>query len=326
MLDARATTCAKLDVSLLSSFPSAWAAHDARQAVSRRRRRTICRLPGVEPSHASRDLLLHTWPGRLFIISAALKMSSRCCGSSATCRGSSRSSAAPRRSGSSSRSRFFVWRLFVLMKRRLLWRVRRKLILSYIFIGVVPALLIVVFFLLGGVLIFMNVSAYLFKDGYDATRQLREARDRRRGVGDFARRRERAARSLARTHRNAARLYRGLSFARSRAGRGRQRAAWTGAVGRVGAHAAAPRSASGMGRRATDWTGTIVAADRRDRPAQVELVDPRGRASDRRRTPSRLRRRRPADRRRDDPAAPRRHRRERRRAPRSCVENGGRAA
>ena len=40
------------------------------------------------------------------------------------------------------------------MKRRLLWRVRRKLILSYIFIGVVPALLIVVFFLLGGLLFF----------------------------------------------------------------------------------------------------------------------------------------------------------------------------
>ena len=38
------------------------------------------------------------------------------------------------------------------MQRRLLWRVRRKLILSYIFIGVVPALLIVGFFLLGGVL------------------------------------------------------------------------------------------------------------------------------------------------------------------------------
>ena len=55
------------------------------------------------------------------------------------------------------------------MKRRLLWRVRRKLILSYIFIGVVPSLLIVIFFLLGGVLIFMNVSAYLFKDGYDDT-------------------------------------------------------------------------------------------------------------------------------------------------------------
>ena len=61
----------------------------------------------------------------------------------------------------------FVWRLFVLIKRRLLWRVRRKLILSYIFIGVIPSLLILVFFLFGSAVLFMNVSAYLFKNGYD---------------------------------------------------------------------------------------------------------------------------------------------------------------
>lgn len=45
--------------------------------------------------------------------------------------------------------------------RRLLWRVRRKLIISYIFIGVVPAILIVAFFLLGGLLLFANFSSYL---------------------------------------------------------------------------------------------------------------------------------------------------------------------
>ncbi len=62
---------------------------------------------------------------------------------------------------------YFVARLFLMIKRRLLWRVRRKLILSYIFIGVVPALLIFFFFLLGAAVFSMNVSAYLFKDGYD---------------------------------------------------------------------------------------------------------------------------------------------------------------
>ena len=46
---------------------------------------------------------------------------------------------------------------------KLLWRVRRKLILSYIFIGVVPALLIVTFFLLAGLLMFYNVSAYIMQ-------------------------------------------------------------------------------------------------------------------------------------------------------------------
>ena len=49
---------------------------------------------------------------------------------------------------------YFVFRLLVLAKRRLLWRVRRKLILSYVFIGFVPALLIVAFFLLCGFLMF----------------------------------------------------------------------------------------------------------------------------------------------------------------------------
>src|SRR5882672_2343047 len=56
---------------------------------------------------------------------------------------------------------YFVFLLLVLAKRRLLWRVRRKLILSYIFIGFVPAILIVAFFLLCGLLLFYNFSSYL---------------------------------------------------------------------------------------------------------------------------------------------------------------------
>ncbi|MBI3263295.1 MAG: SpoIIE family protein phosphatase [Acidobacteria bacterium] len=56
-----------------------------------------------------------------------------------------------------------ISRLVLIGKRRLLWRVRRKLILSYMFIGVVPALLIAAFFLLCGLLLFFNVSSYLVK-------------------------------------------------------------------------------------------------------------------------------------------------------------------
>jgi sigma-B regulation protein RsbU (phosphoserine phosphatase) len=56
---------------------------------------------------------------------------------------------------------YFLVELLLLAKRRLLWRVRRKLILSYIFIGFVPAILIVVFFLLGALLLFFNFSSYL---------------------------------------------------------------------------------------------------------------------------------------------------------------------
>jgi sigma-B regulation protein RsbU (phosphoserine phosphatase) len=56
---------------------------------------------------------------------------------------------------------YFTFRLVVLAKRRLLWRVRRKLIISYIFIGFVPALLLVGFSLLCGLLLFYNFSSYL---------------------------------------------------------------------------------------------------------------------------------------------------------------------
>ena len=53
-------------------------------------------------------------------------------------------------------TRFAMW-----AKRRLLWRVRRKLILSYVFVGVVPALLVITFFLLAGLILLFNVSSYL---------------------------------------------------------------------------------------------------------------------------------------------------------------------
>jgi phosphoserine phosphatase RsbU/P len=51
----------------------------------------------------------------------------------------------------------------VLAKRRLLWRVRRKLILSYVFVGLVPGLLIIAFFLMAGFLLFFNVSSYILQ-------------------------------------------------------------------------------------------------------------------------------------------------------------------
>ena len=55
------------------------------------------------------------------------------------------------------------YRLYVDLKRRLLWRVRRKLIVSYIFIGFVPVLLIISFFMVSGALLFFNVSAYMLR-------------------------------------------------------------------------------------------------------------------------------------------------------------------
>jgi sigma-B regulation protein RsbU (phosphoserine phosphatase) len=56
-----------------------------------------------------------------------------------------------------------LYKLAQVARRRLLWRVRRKLIVSYLLIGFVPAVLIVVFFVLSGWLLLTNLSAYLVR-------------------------------------------------------------------------------------------------------------------------------------------------------------------
>ncbi|MEW6322023.1 MAG: SpoIIE family protein phosphatase [Acidobacteriota bacterium] len=56
---------------------------------------------------------------------------------------------------------YLLTRVVVGARRRLLWRVRRRLILSYVFVGLVPGLLIIAFFLVAGLLLFFNVSSYL---------------------------------------------------------------------------------------------------------------------------------------------------------------------
>ena len=169
-------------------------------------------LPAApELQRSTRDLLLSTWPGRLFIISAALKLLVallRLLGDLPLII-SILSSAAT--IGLAISVSVFAWRLFLLTKRQLLWRVRRRLILSYIFIGVVPLLLIVILFLLGGLMIFMNLSAYLFKEGYDAA--LNQVKIVTSGAAlEISRAPENAAQSLARTQRNVVMLYRGASF------------------------------------------------------------------------------------------------------------------
>ena len=60
---------------------------------------------------------------------------------------------------------YLLFRLLLGLQRRLLWRVRRKLIVSYVFIGFVPVLLIVAFFLLAGGFMLLTVSSYLVTNG-----------------------------------------------------------------------------------------------------------------------------------------------------------------
>jgi phosphoserine phosphatase RsbU/P len=56
-----------------------------------------------------------------------------------------------------------VLRLARSARAQLLWRVRRKLIISYLFIGFVPAILLVTFFVLAGLLLFANLSSFLIR-------------------------------------------------------------------------------------------------------------------------------------------------------------------
>ena len=60
-----------------------------------------------------------------------------------------------------------LWRLLARLQRRLLWRVRRRLILSYVFVGVVPILLVVAFVGLAGALTMLVTGAYMVRSELD---------------------------------------------------------------------------------------------------------------------------------------------------------------
>ena len=62
---------------------------------------------------------------------------------------------------------YLLARLVGLLQRRLLWRVRRKLVLSYIFIGFVPIVLIVSFFLLAALLMLGIVTSSLVQLSFE---------------------------------------------------------------------------------------------------------------------------------------------------------------
>src|SRR5215213_4077122 len=118
--------------------------------------------PAVDRREGVRGALLHTLPGRAIVVGLAVKLTVFLVGVIAggvppflavvdTVAGLV----------SAVGLAYFTFRLIVLAKRRLLWRVRRKLILSSVFIGFVPALLLVAFSLLCGFLLFYNFGSYL---------------------------------------------------------------------------------------------------------------------------------------------------------------------
>jgi phosphoserine phosphatase RsbU/P len=131
-----------------------------------RRRVTAPPMPAAADLPVSPGrVLLHSWAGRVFLASAAIRLllapfraepplAVQLAGAAATI-------------GLIVSVAWFVWRLIALTKRRLLWRVRRKLIISYIFMGLVPAVLLIGFFVLGAEILSLNVSAYMFRNGFD---------------------------------------------------------------------------------------------------------------------------------------------------------------
>ncbi len=169
--------------------------------------------PAAAPQPTPRELLTGTWFGRLFLVAAALKFVVAVWRvSGITVPAFVRTASAAATIALAVALVVFAWRLFVLIKRRLLWRVRRKLILSYIFIGVIPSLLILVFFLFAGSLVFMNVSAYLFKDGYDNI--VENARlSAQAAATEIARNPSSALETIQRVHRIRAAAYPAISIA-----------------------------------------------------------------------------------------------------------------
>lgn len=63
-------------------------------------------------------------------------------------------------------SAWFVALAVLRNRKAFLWRVRRKLLLSYVFFGVVPVGLIMAFVLAAAVLLYVTVAAYVFRENY----------------------------------------------------------------------------------------------------------------------------------------------------------------
>ena len=238
--------------------------------VPARRRQAHATLPlsPDEPPEPARELLLRSWPGRLFIVAAAVKLLVAGIRLFAEPPAFLRVLSTTATVALAIALLYFIVRLFLLVKRRLLWRVRRKLILSYIFIGVVPALLILGFFLVGAVVLSMNVSAYVFKDGYDEivrdAASLAEA-----AVADVSRTPANVKQTIARVQQNGAAAFNlpALSMEFVPEGTGDRIVAgdWD--------HIPAPPATmpGWLKKTSSGWQGSIAVPDR-DRPDRTMLV------------------------------------------------------
>ena len=224
-------------------------------------------LPPDEPSEPARDLLLRSWAGRLFLVGFAVKVLVALVRVFVEPPAFLRVLSTTATVALLIALTYFLARLFLLLKRRLLWRVRRKLILSYIFIGVVPALLIIGFFLFGAFVLSMNVSAYLFKDGYDEigrdATSLAEV-----AAAEISRTPAGVHQTITRVQQNGAAAFNNpfvsMTFIPEQEGERVVAGEWR--------HIPPPQEIPGwLKKTSTGWQGTIAVPDP-DAPGQIELV------------------------------------------------------
>lgn len=220
------------------------------------------RSSGAPPHSTPRELLLRTWPGRVFLAAAVIKLIVVVWRLEAPLPGAMTATSGFATLGLVVALAVFSWRLFVQVKRRLLWRVRRKLILSYIFIGVIPSVLILIFFLFAGSLMFMNVSAYLFKDGYDGILDA-ALLSAQAGATEIARNPDSAVETIQRVHRIRAPVYPGVSVAYIPR---------TGDVQSIGSWKTLPKPASVPAWLKEDALVQTYSVPQAGAPAEVDLV------------------------------------------------------
>jgi sigma-B regulation protein RsbU (phosphoserine phosphatase) len=94
---------------------------------------------------------------------------------------------------------------------RFLWRVRRKLILSYVFLGFVPVLLVVTLALVGSMILYINVAAYMFMEGFtDIAGDVQEIAET--SASEIGRTPDAALQAITRKYLTSAQRYPGLSI------------------------------------------------------------------------------------------------------------------
>lgn len=163
-----------------------------------------------------------------------------------------------------------AWLLVVAVSRNrqaFLWRVRRKLLLSYVFFGVVPVVLIVAFVLAAGVLLYVTVAAYVFRDSYgDVTRTMREIAET--SAIEIGRTPTLAASGLERRYENLRDRYPGLSLALVPMVPAEGRGAPVLLTAGDWAHTPPPSVVPGWAQTRTAFAGTLVVAQP-GQPAQL---------------------------------------------------------